>query len=59
LRTSPAFRAPRARAGRQEDIFEGAELWVAPNPSGLNAHETADSLAIAYRRIGEAAGLVA
>jgi len=54
-----AFRTPKARAGRQEDIFEGAELWVAPNPSGLNAHETAASLAIAYRRIGEAAGLVA
>ena len=53
-----AFGMPKARAGRQDEAFEGAQLWVAPNPSGLNAHETADSLAVAYRRIGHAAGLV-
>jgi len=53
-----AFRQPAAGAGRQPDDCEGAELWVAPNPSGLNAHETVDSLAVAYRRIGAAAGLV-
>jgi TDG/mug DNA glycosylase family protein len=53
-----AFQAPKAAAGEQPDRFEGAELWVAPNPSGLNAHETADSLAVAYRRIGEAAGIL-
>jgi TDG/mug DNA glycosylase family protein len=53
-----AFAAPRAVAGRQPVDLEGAELWVAPNPSGLNAHETIDSLALAYRRIGVAAGVV-
>jgi TDG/mug DNA glycosylase family protein len=53
-----AFGQPRAGAGRQRDDLEGAELWVAPNPSGLNAHETIDSLAAAYRRVGEAAGVV-
>ena len=26
----------------------GARLWVLPNPSGLNAHETVQSLAAAY-----------
>ena len=26
---------------------EGAELWIVPNPSGLNAHETIDSLGAA------------
>lgn len=52
------FRAPRATAGRQPDDLAGAALWVAPNPSGLNAHETADSLAAAYAEIGRAAGLL-
>jgi TDG/mug DNA glycosylase family protein len=53
-----AFAEPRAVAGRQPADLEGAELWVAPNPSGLNAHETIESLAVAYRRIGVAAGIV-
>jgi TDG/mug DNA glycosylase family protein len=30
---------------------------VLPNPSGLNAHETVDSLAAAYRRVAIAAGI--
>ena len=33
------------------------ELWVAPNPSGLNAHATPDSLATDYREIAIAAGI--
>ena len=37
----------------------GAALWVVPNPSGLNAHETIDSLAAAYREPAVAAGIVA
>jgi TDG/mug DNA glycosylase family protein len=53
-----AFEQRRAVAGRQEERLEGAELWVVPNPSGLNAHETVDSLAIAYRQVADAAGLV-
>jgi TDG/mug DNA glycosylase family protein len=35
-----------------------AELWIVPNPSGLNAHETIDSLALAYRAPAVAAGIV-
>ena len=33
-----------------------AALWVVPNPSGLNAHETIDSLAAAYAEPARAAG---
>ena len=54
-----AFGAPAATAGRQPDAFEGAELWIVPNPSGLNAHETVDSLAAAYRAPAIAAGVIA
>jgi double-stranded uracil-DNA glycosylase len=32
-----AFRRPRAALGHQEDRIADAELWVLPNPSGLNA----------------------
>ncbi len=52
-----AFRLPKAVVGEQPDGFEGARLWVVPNPSGLNAHETIDSLADAYRVPAEAAGI--
>jgi double-stranded uracil-DNA glycosylase len=53
-----AFRQPRAVTGRQDHDLAGAQLWVVPNPSGLNAHETIDSLAEWYRRVAAAAGLV-
>lgn len=50
-----AFGRPRAVAGRQAERLAGAELWVLPNPSGLNAHDTIDSLARAYRAAWAAA----
>lgn len=50
-----AFERPKATAGRQAEKLGGAELWVLPNPSGLNAHETVDSLAVAYRAAWDAA----
>ncbi len=50
-----AFAKPKATPGRQDERLGGAELWVLPNPSGLNAHETIDSLAKSYRRAWEAA----
>ena len=53
-----AFALRTARAGRQPEAFEGAQLWVVPNPSGLNAHETTQSLARAYRAPAEAAGVL-
>lgn len=52
-----AFRRREAQVGLQQEPFEGAELWVLPNPSGLNAHETVDSLARAYREVATAAGV--
>ena len=53
-----AFNNPKAAQGRQAARCGGAELWVLPNPSGLNAHETVDSLATSYRRAWEAATTV-
>ena len=43
-----AFAHPKARAGEQADRLFGSRVWVVPNPSGLNAHETIGSLAQAY-----------
>ncbi|MFD5869010.1 mismatch-specific DNA-glycosylase [Corynebacterium sp. NPDC060344] len=42
--------------GKQERGIGGAETWVVPNPSGLNAHETVESLAAAYREVWERLG---
>jgi double-stranded uracil-DNA glycosylase len=53
-----AFGDAKAQLGRQPQQFEGAELWIVPNPSGLNAHETTASLAAAYREPAIAAGVV-
>jgi double-stranded uracil-DNA glycosylase len=44
-----AFKQPAATLGRQRANIEGSELWVLPNPSGLNAHYTLAALAEAYR----------
>ena len=52
-----AFGQPRAKVGRQPEPLAGAELWIVPNPSGLNAHETIDSLAATYREVAIAAGV--
>lgn len=52
-----AFGERQARQGRQPEHLGAAELWVVPNPSGLNAHETVDSLAVWYRSVAEAAGI--
>jgi double-stranded uracil-DNA glycosylase len=53
-----AFGRRHAVLGRQPDGIGDAELWVIPNPSGLNAHETIDSLAAAYRAPAVAAGII-
>ena len=52
-----AFGRPRAVMGRQPDGFDGSIVWVVPNPSGLNAHETIDTLAVWYREAANAAGV--
>lgn len=53
-----AFGQPKARAGRQPVDLAGAQLWVVPNPSGLNAHSSLADLGNAYREVAVAAGLV-
>jgi TDG/mug DNA glycosylase family protein len=53
-----AFGARHATGGRQPDDLAGAALWVVPNPSGLNAHDTIDTLAIAYAEPARAAGVI-
>ena len=44
-----AFSRPRAATGRQSEPLDSAELWVLPNPSGLNAHYTPADLARVFR----------
>lgn len=51
------FGKSKAVMGRQTDTIGEAELWVLPNPSGLNAHESVDSLAAWYRKAADAAGV--
>lgn len=53
-----AFDDRGAKAGRQERTLGGAALWIVPNPSGLNAHETLDSLAAAYAEPAREAGII-
>ncbi len=53
-----AFERPKARGGEQPDRLAGARLWVVPNPSGLNAHETTVTLAAAYAEPARAAGII-
>ena len=53
-----AFGNPRARGGEQADRLSNARVWVVPNPSGLNAHETITSLAQAYAEPARIAGVI-
>jgi TDG/mug DNA glycosylase family protein len=52
-----AFARKKAVVGLQPDTLGGTPLWVLPNPSGLNAHESIASLAAAYRQVAIAAGV--
>lgn len=52
-----AFGNAKVAIGRSEGGFEDSELWILPNPSGLNAHETVDSLAEWYGQAARAAGV--
>lgn len=54
-----AFDRPKAATGEQPDGIAGSRLWVVPNPSGLNAHDTVASLAVAYAEPARSAGVVA
>lgn len=60
-----AFGERGAALGRQPDTLDsaarwsGAALWVVPNPSGLNAHETVATLSAAYAAPAAEAGVIA
>lgn len=54
-----AFVKPKAAMGPQDTTAirgwpEDMALWVVPQPSGLNAHETIDSLAARWRAVWDA-----
>lgn len=51
-----AFRMPKAQVGKQPNS-DNTPLWVLPNPSGLNAHETTESLARSYAEPAVASGI--
>jgi double-stranded uracil-DNA glycosylase len=59
-----AFGERGVALGRQPDTLDsaaswsGAALWVVPNPSGLNAHETVATLAAAYAAPAAEAGVI-
>ena len=50
-----AFARPKATMGPQPDRIAEVPVWVLPNPSGLNAHYTVDTLAAAFADLREAA----
>jgi TDG/mug DNA glycosylase family protein len=43
-----AFDRKRASVGEQPELFEGARVWVLPNPSGLNASYQQPALTATY-----------
>ncbi|WP_019926942.1 G/U mismatch-specific DNA glycosylase [Nocardia sp. BMG111209] len=51
-----AFGRPRTTVGRQAESIGDTEVWVLPNPSGLNAHYTPAALADEFRILREAVG---
>jgi double-stranded uracil-DNA glycosylase len=52
-----AFLRAAAVVGRQPEPLAAAQLWVVPNPSGLNAHSSLADLSAAYREVAIAAGI--
>jgi TDG/mug DNA glycosylase family protein len=50
-----AFGQPRAGLGLQDEPIGATQVWVLPNPSGLNAHYQAADLARLFRELREAA----
>ncbi|WP_344399435.1 G/U mismatch-specific DNA glycosylase [Streptomyces longisporus] len=52
-----AFDDRRAQVGPQERTFGETRVWVLPNPSGLNAHWTVETMAEEFARLRVRAGL--
>ena len=48
------FHRPLATVGRQPDRIGDAQVWVLPNPSGLNAHYPLDRLAAEFAALRHA-----
>lgn len=48
-----AFHVKRATLGRQPEDLAGAQLWVLPQPSGLNAHAPLPVLIDWWRQVGD------
>jgi TDG/mug DNA glycosylase family protein len=46
-----AFGRRDAKVGRQGEVIGKTRIWVLPNPSGLNAHWSAASLAAEFARL--------
>jgi TDG/mug DNA glycosylase family protein len=46
-----AFQQPKAKLGLQEEKIAGAEVWLLPNPSGLNAHYQLNDLAKLFSEV--------
>ena len=53
-----AFARPKATEGRQPEMLGDSILWVVPNSSGLNAHETIATLAVKYAEPARVAGVI-
>jgi TDG/mug DNA glycosylase family protein len=51
-----AFVRPKAALGRQADRIADAEVWVLPNPSGLNAHYPLGELVSRFAEVRGALG---
>ena len=49
-----AFARPDAALGLQAETLGATQIWVLPNPSGLNAHYGAPQLAALFRALREA-----
>ncbi|OJF15347.1 G/U mismatch-specific DNA glycosylase [Couchioplanes caeruleus] len=50
-----AFARQKATMGPQAERIAGVPVWVLPNPSGLNAHYTAETLGAAFAELRTAA----
>jgi TDG/mug DNA glycosylase family protein len=51
-----SFGEKKAQVGDQQRILAGANLWILPNPSGLNALWTTPRITEAFRELREAVG---
>lgn len=52
-----AFACKRATIGAQPGRFEGAEVWLLPNPSGLNANYQLPELVKLFRSLRNCRGI--